>query len=165
MTAERFLTWLLDLFGDHIRDLEKNSFKSGKNQESKPHKGYIAGAVHEAVVPDLHEPAWQHMLEDAPEKLKGTEGDISGAIAPGFARGKGDLPPLDGHNAAVGNGHPKDVGGEIFEGGLGIAHRLAVVVPGELPDLGGSMAGSREFFSIAALNLALKILASARTGR
>jgi len=87
MTAERFLPWRLDLFGDQVRDLKKYSLKSGKNQKSKPHQRHLAGAVHEAVVPDLHEPAGQHMLEEAPEKLKGVERGFSGAIAPGFAIG------------------------------------------------------------------------------
>ena len=59
MTAERFLSWRLGFFGYKISEINKNSFKSGKNQKSKPHKRHLAGTVHEAVVPDLHEPAWQ----------------------------------------------------------------------------------------------------------
>ena len=85
MTAERFLPWRLDLFGDQVRDLKKYSFKSGKNQKPKPHQRHLADAVHEAVVPYLHEPFGQHMLEEASEKFKGIEGGLSGAIAPGFA--------------------------------------------------------------------------------
>ena len=42
---------------------------------------------------------------------------------------------LDGNDARVGNGDFEDVGGEIFESGLAGANRLAVDVPGDLPDI------------------------------
>jgi len=136
MTAERFLLGRLGLFYDQVCEVEKDSFKRGQDHESKPLKRHFAGAVHEAVVADFHESAGQHMLEETPEKLEGVEGGFSGAIASGFAIGKGDLPVFNRNDAAVGNGHPEDVGGKILEGGLGIAHGLAVDIPGCLPDLG-----------------------------
>lgn len=81
MTAERCFLWRLGLLYDQIDEIKKDSFKRGKDQEPESHKRHLAGAVHEAVVPDLHEPFWQHMLKEAAEKFMGTEGGFSGSIA------------------------------------------------------------------------------------
>lgn len=165
MAAERFFLLHHGSFYGKVCESDINSFKSCKNQEPQPNKGHFASTVLEAVMSDFHEPGWQHMLEEAPEKLDDIESGLSGAVTPGFAIRECYLPPFGDNNAAIGDGHPKDVRGKILERGLGIANCLAVNIPGDLPDLGGAMTGSIPFFSIAALNLALKILASALTGR
>lgn len=87
-------------------------------------------------MPDFHEAAGKDMLKKAPDELKGIDGGVSRTVAPRFAIGKSDISPQDIDNAVVGDGHPKDVRGKIFERSFGIADRLAIDIPGDLPGFG-----------------------------
>jgi len=65
-----------------ISELERDLLQSGKDKEAKPGKGYLAGAVHKAEMPDFHKAAGKNMLKKPPEKLKGIDGDVSRTVAP-----------------------------------------------------------------------------------
>ena len=73
-----------------------------------------AVAAHEAVVPDLHEACGQDMLEKAPDELDNIECDLAVAIAAFLFIGEGDGTIFDSHDSGIGDGHPEDVGGEVF---------------------------------------------------
>ena len=87
-------------------------------------------------MPDFHEAAGKDMLKKPPDKLKGIDDDVSRTVAPRFAIGKSDVSPQDIDNAVIGDGDSKDVWGKVFECSFGIADRLAIDIPGDLPDLG-----------------------------
>lgn len=87
-------------------------------------------------MPDFHEAAGKDMLKKAPDELKGIDGDVSRTVAPRFAIGKSDVSPQGIDNTVVGDGYPKDVRGKILERSFGIADRLAIDIPGDLPGLG-----------------------------
>src|SRR3972149_6963252 len=92
-----------------------------------------AVAAHEAVVPDLHETRGQDMLEKAPDELDDIEGDLAGAITAFLAVGEGNGSIFDGQDSGIGDGHPEDVGGKVFQGCLAASYGLTVDVPGDLP--------------------------------
>ena len=92
-----------------------------------------AVAVHEAVVPYLHEARGQNMLEKAPDELEDIEGDLAVAIAAFLAIEEGDSSIFDNHDSGIGDGHPEDIGGEVFQSCLAVAYGLTVDVPGDLP--------------------------------
>ena len=92
-----------------------------------------AVAAHEAVVPDLHETRGQDMLEKAPDELEDIECDFSTTITALLTIGEGDGSIFDGHDSGIGDGHPEDVGGKVFQGCLAASYGLTVDVPGDLP--------------------------------
>ena len=90
-------------------------------------------AAHEAVVPDLHETCGQDMLEKAPDELDDIEGDLAGAITALLTIGEGDGSIFDSHDSGIRDGHPEDIGSEVFQGCLAASYGLTVDVPGNLP--------------------------------
>ena len=108
--------------------------QAGKNKEAEPGKRDGAVAVHEAVVPYLHEACGQNMLEKAPDEFEDIECDLAVAIAAFLAVGEGDVSIFDGHDSGIGDSHPEDIRCEVFQGRLAVAYGLAVDVPGDLPD-------------------------------
>src|SRR3989304_10168631 len=90
-------------------------------------------AAHESVVPDLHETRGQNVLEKAPDELEDIESDFSTTIAALLTIGEGNVSIFDGHDSGIGNGHPEDVGGKVFQGCLAASYGLTVDVPGDLP--------------------------------
>ncbi len=75
------------------------------------------------------------MLQKAADEFHNIEGQDFGALAVRFAVANPHRAVLDGNDARVGNGDFEDVGGEIFDSGLAGANRLAVDVPGDLPEI------------------------------
>ena len=70
----------------------------------------------QAIVTDLDEAWWEHVLEEATDELLGGDGAtlelISGRL---FVR-ESDLAIMEVAEAVVAEGHAKDVRGEILEG-------------------------------------------------
>ena len=93
----------------------------------------------EAIIADLHQAAGQHMLEEATDELQGVQGHGALTVAVGFAVAAGDLIVFDLDDAAVGNGHLKDLGGQVLDGALAGPDGLTVDVPLHGPDLGGDL--------------------------
>lgn len=119
------------------------SGKEGEDQEPELGPRYNAVAAHETVVADLHEAGWQDVLEEAPDKLESIDGGPARSVTLFFAVGEGDLPVLGIDDPGVGDGHPEDIGGKIFEGRFAVAHGLRVNVPVDLPNSG--INGANEF--------------------
>jgi len=134
--AEGFCSLALSFFNDKVREVGGDFSKSIDNQQTKPGKINLAGAVHEAVMPDLHEPQGQDMLEKTSDKLKGIDGERSLPSGTGFAVGKCNLPAVDGNDAGIGDGNPKDIRSQVFERCFGVPYSLAVDIPCCLPDIG-----------------------------
>ena len=107
-----------------------------KNKEPKAGKRDSAVAAHEAVMADLHEACGQDMLEKAPDELEDIESDMARPVAAFLAIGEGDGSIFDSHDSGIGDSHPEDIGGEVFQGCLAVAYGLTVDVPGDLPDAG-----------------------------
>jgi len=100
----------------------------------------------------LHEAAWQHMLKIAADELDCVEGASARAVAALFAIGEGDVSFIYGNDPGIGDGHAEDIRGEIFKGGLAVADRLAVDVPGNVPGFGiDSLVQSGSFHFVAEL--------------
>jgi hypothetical protein len=85
-----------------------------KNKEPEASKRDGAVAVHEAVVPDLHEAWGQNMLEKAPDELDDIEGALAGAITAFLAIREGNGSIFDNHDSGIRDGHPEDIRGEVF---------------------------------------------------
>ena len=73
------------------------------------------------------------MLEKAPDELDDIEGDFSTAIAALLTIGEGDGSIFDSHDSGIGDCHPEDVGGKVFQGCLAASYGLTVDVPGDVP--------------------------------
>ena len=113
-------------------------------------ESYFAVGIHEAEVANLHESGRQHVLQEASDEFHDIESHGSPTRAPRLFVAKGDDSILHFHNAAVGDGHLEDIRGKILEAGRAFAHRLAVDVPLDFPDLGRDLvkeAGSLHFVS------------------
>jgi hypothetical protein len=95
--------------------------------------------MQEAEVTDFYEAIGQNMLEESADELDGVEIGRAEAGTAEFTVGEGDGTVLETHNAAVGNSHFEDIRGEVLQGGVGVWMRLAVDVPGDVPDLGGDV--------------------------
>src|SRR5262245_28409504 len=89
----------------------------------------------QAVVSDFDEAFGQDVLKETADKLLGGDGRESGLISGRILVGKSDLAVLEGEDAAIADGHAKDVGSEVFEGGLAGAYGLRVNDPSLAPDL------------------------------
>jgi hypothetical protein len=95
--------------------------------------------MQKAEVPDLHEALRENVLEEPAEKLDAVKGGGSWAATAGFTGGEGDGTVLESHETSMGDGAPEDRGGEGGAGGVTIAPRLRVDIPGDGPDLGGDV--------------------------
>ena len=69
----------------------------------------------------------------APDELDDVEGNFSTAIAALFAIGEGDGSIFDRQNSGIGDGHPEDIGCQVFQGCLAASYGLTVDAPGDLP--------------------------------
>ena len=92
-----------------------------------------AVAAHEAVAPYFHETSGQDMLEKAPDELDDIECYFSTAIAALLTIGEGNGSIFDSHDSGIGDSHPEDIGGKVFQGCLAASYGLTVDVPGDLP--------------------------------
>ena len=102
-------------------------------------QGDPGGGAQEPVVAHLHKACWQHVLKEATDELQGIECQGALAVAARLFVAKEDRAVLDLDDAAVGDRHPKDVGGEVLDRGLGAADGLGVDVPVGVPDLAGNL--------------------------
>ncbi len=80
------------------------------NQRADLFQCYRAAGVHKAIVTNLHEPCWQHMLEKATDELQHLQSESPPTVATGFAIAERNSPILDRDDAVIGYGHPKDIG-------------------------------------------------------
>ena len=85
------------------------------------------------------------MLEEAMDELFCGEGAELVLVGIGRAVAKSDLIVFELDQAAVADGNPKDVRGEILEGRATIANRFAVDNPLLLPDSVRDIVGQAEF--------------------
>ncbi len=91
--------------------------------------------MQKAKVTDFHEAIGQDMLEEPADKLHDVEVGGSWARTARFTVGEGDGAVCEAHDASVGDGDPKDIGGEVCEGRVALCMGLRVDVPGDVPDL------------------------------
>lgn len=110
------------------------SGKEGEDHEPELGPRYNAVAAHETVVANLHEAGWQDVLEEAPDKFEGIDGGPARPVTLFFAVGEGDLSVLGIDDPGVGDGHPEDIGGKIFESRFAVTYGLGVDVPVDLPN-------------------------------
>ncbi len=103
------------------------------------------GSAEEAEVTHFHESAWQDMLEEALEELLHGEGagfelaGVGGAVQEGEQGSLHTAAMIDGEQAPVADGDAVDVGSQVFEGSLSIAHPFAVDDPFPSPDFFGGL--------------------------
>ncbi len=95
--------------------------------------------VHKAEVAHLHEARRQDMLEESAHKLKDIKAGGARTGTSWLSGGEGDDAVLQADDAPVRDGDFEDVGREVFEGSGAIGSRLAVHVPGDVPDVGIDM--------------------------
>lgn len=93
----------------------------------------------QAVVAHFDKAWWQDVLQKAPDEFLCWHRAGSGFVAVGLLIAKGDLVIFKVKQPVVAEGHAKDVGGQIFQSGLTVAHRLAMDDPGLSPDLGRNL--------------------------
>jgi hypothetical protein len=74
--------------------------------------------------------------ERASDKLPDRQGPGAPALAMQFLIAKEHLAVLDLNDATGGDGHLEALGGEVLDGGLPLAHRLAVDMPVDRAELG-----------------------------
>jgi hypothetical protein len=81
----------------------------------------------------------EYVLEESADELHCAEGHGSPSIAVGLfvAEEYGIVFDLD--DSVVGDGDPKDIGGEILDGVGAIPHSLGIDVPGDVPDFRGDL--------------------------
>ena len=98
-------------------------------------QAFAAAGCKEAKVTHLDEAFRQHMLQEAVDEFFGGEcaqlelAGVRGTVA------KGHLVVFQLDQAAVADGYPENIGGQVFQGCAPIAHRFAVHHPILLPDL------------------------------
>ncbi len=98
------------------------------------------GGAEEAEVAHFHKTAWQDMLEEALEEVLHGEGagfELAGvrrAVLEGDAGRLQAATVLDGDQTPVAEGDAVDVGSQVFESRLAVAHSLAVDDPFAPPD-------------------------------
>lgn len=90
-------------------------------------------------MPDFHKAIGQDMLKEPTEKLHDVEVGGAWAGTAHFTGGEGDRAVLERDNAAIGDGDPEDIRGEVGEGRVAVVISLTVDVPRDGPDLGGDV--------------------------
>jgi len=90
----------------------------------------------QTVVTDLDEAIGEHMLEEATDELLGGEGATPGLVSGGLFVSESDLAIMEAAEAAVTEGHAKDVRGEILESGFTGADWFGMHDPVFAPDMG-----------------------------
>ena len=76
------------------------------------------------------------MLEEAADEFHGVQSDMPQPVAAFLAIREGDVSLFDSDDSGIGDRHAEDVWCKVFEGGPTVAYRLAVDVPGDIPDGG-----------------------------
>jgi hypothetical protein len=76
------------------------------------------------------------MLQEATDEFDNIEGQDSRSFTVGLAIANEHGAVLDAEDARVGDGDFENVGSQIFESGITGGDRLAVDIPGNLPDIG-----------------------------
>ncbi len=74
------------------------------------------------------------MLEESSDELEGIDGGPARPVTLFFAVGEGDFVTRDVDDPGVGDGHPEDIGGKIFESRFAVTYGLGVDVPFDLPN-------------------------------
>jgi hypothetical protein len=90
--------------------------------------------IHVAKIADLHEPGREDVLKEASDELHGIDGHGSPAVAVRFSVPEGNAVILDLEDAAVGDGHFEDIGGQVLDAGIAFTDCLGVDVPVSVPD-------------------------------
>ena len=129
----RFWRFCFRFYWRQVGETEPNILQAVKNKESEAGKRDGAVAAHEAVVSHFHKACWQDMLEKAPDELDDIERGFAVALAAFLAIGEGDVSIFDGHDSGIGDSHPEDIGGKVFQGCFAVAYGLTVDIPGNLP--------------------------------
>ena len=85
--------------------------------------------VEEAEVADLHKALGEHVLEKTPDERERLEAHVLLDSALGVGVGEGDRVFAYAHDAFVGDGGAKDIGGEVAHRPDTRSHRTGVYVP------------------------------------
>jgi len=113
------------------------------------------GSTEEAVIAHLHKSMGEHMLEETLKEVLDRKPAFFELTGIGSAILKGDLGVLHGatvvksQQTTIADGHPMDIGSQILECGLSIAHWLAMYNPLLLPDLGRNLVKEFQFLQTA----------------
>ena len=114
-------------------------------KQSEGSQEQTLGGAEEAEIAHLHKAPGQDMLEETVDELFGGEGAELELAGIGRAVAKSDLIVFEFYQAAVADGDPEDIGGQVLEGSASIADRFAVDDPLLLPDGGGDIVGDAGF--------------------
>jgi hypothetical protein len=93
----------------------------------------------ETVIADFLKTLGQDVLQEATDKLLGREGATFPVAGSPVTVTERHLPVLKFKDTPVGEGDPKDIGGQILESGLTCPDRLAVNDPLLPPDRGRNL--------------------------
>ena len=93
----------------------------------------------ETVIADFLEAFGQDVLQETTDELLGGQGAGFPVAGGAVAVTKGDLTLLKFKDTPVGESDPKDIRGQILEGGLTGSHWLAMDDPRLSPDLGRNL--------------------------
>jgi len=120
-----------------------------QDKESKPGKAHRAVCAHETVMTDFHKPARQNVLEEATNELHDINRHLTQSVTILLAIRKHHRAICDIDDPGIGESHPEDIGGKVFQHSSTIAYRLNIDIPLHLPD-------SRVDFSKEPAHLILK---------
>jgi len=109
------------------------------DQATNPIESNLAVGIHKAVVANFHETSGQHMLQETADEFHDIKSQDSGALAVRLAIANEHRTILEVDDARVGDRDFEDVGSEVFEASFAGGYRLAVDVPGDLPDIVGNL--------------------------
>jgi hypothetical protein len=93
----------------------------------------------QAVIAHLLKPFRQDVLQEAPDELFRRQGAAFPVTTVALSIAKGDLTVVHFEDTVVAESHSKDVRGQILQGGLTDADRLAVGHPLLSPDMSGHL--------------------------
>ena len=114
-------------------------------KQSEGRQVQALGGAEETEIAHLDETLGQDMLEEAVDELFDRESAELVLAGIGRAVAKGDLIVFELDQAAVADGDPEDVRGEILEGCAAITDRFAVNNPVLLRDGGGDIVDEAGF--------------------
>jgi hypothetical protein len=113
------------------------------------------GSAKETVIAHLHKSMGENMLKETLKELlnrKRTLFELPGirsAILKGDLGGFHSAAVVKSQQTTIADGHPMDIGSQILECGLSIAHWLAMYNPLLLPDLGRNLVKEFQFLQTA----------------
>jgi hypothetical protein len=88
-----------------------------------------------AEMTDFHEALGQNVLQEPADTLDDVKSGGSRSSTSRFAVGDGDGTVVESHETPGGDGDPKDIRGEVWEGCIAIGTGLRVDIPRDIPEV------------------------------